>query len=206
MRSLIVVLALVLAPAASAHHGDELPIFAAKGPHVTVIGDSVLTAIAWDGGPLRVLETNVGADVDAAICRRTVGESCLYDGYRPPTVVDLAQDEGPFLAPLVVIECGYNDDEATFGQTVATGVQALLASGVRHVFWLTLHGSDRQRTDMNAQLEAVAAVTPAMSVIDWNAQSAGHADWFQPDGTHLYGRGGFEMAALIRDSVLRYDR
>jgi hypothetical protein len=42
-----------------------------------------------------------------------------------------------------------------------------------------------------------------MTVIDWNACSAGHGGWFGPDGLHLSGEGAQGLAHCMHDAVLR---
>src|SRR4051794_36171993 len=100
---------------------------------VTVIGDSVLTAVLWNGEPLQILERGRDVDMEVEVCRRLTGESCPFEGQVAPTLLDTVHALGPRLAPTVVVEVGYNDFQDTFAENVEQSVQALLANGAKRI-------------------------------------------------------------------------
>lgn len=55
--------------------------------------------------------------------------------------------------------------------------------------WLVAAGEDDERF-------------PALEVARWDEDSAGHADWLQPDGVHLTPTGGAAYAGLLFDAVV----
>src|SRR5512132_6219 len=139
MRRIGVALA-VLALALSAGSAD-----AAK-PAVLVFGDSILTQVQWNAEPLALLSSGFELRLDVAVCRTTIGESCPFEGSRPPTlderIAELRSEAQ--LAPTVVIEAGYNDDPATFAQGVEATLHALESAGVKRILWTTLKESRPQ--------------------------------------------------------------
>lgn len=84
----------------------------AAGPRVTVIGDSILTAVLWNSAPLSILTAGYDVRMDVGICRTLTGTSCPFDGERVPTVLDVVHADGSGLGPTVVVEAGYNDPAA----------------------------------------------------------------------------------------------
>ena len=117
-----------------------------------------------------------------AACRRLVdselrGEHAEYPGRDP--------ELGARLGRNVVIVGGYNEFEDRYAAAVETTLKALEAANVDHVFWLTLRAARHPYVNMNDDLEAAAASTPRVTVIDWNVYSRSHPDWFQDDGIHL---------------------
>lgn len=189
-------LALLLSLAGTAR-ADTAP------PHVTVIGDSVMTAVWWHGEPLALATHGFDVDWEVAVCRTIAGQSCPFEGSRPPTLLDLVRTEGARLGQTVLVEVGYNDPPADFGQEVDEAVWALAGVGVRHVIWLTLHESLPQYTAMNAALEAATARHPELTVADWNAAAQGHPDWFQDDGIHLNAAGSDGLATFVNAALVR---
>lgn len=168
-------------------------------PRVTVFGDSVLTAVEWNDEPLRILEQGVDVQLDVAVCRRLVGQSCPFDGTRAPTLVDAAAHG---VAPSVVVEIGYNDDPRTFATSVEQALSSLHRAGARHIRWLTLRETKKQYARMNAVLRQSAATDPELTLVDWNAYSGNHPEWFQSDGEHLDYGGAVAMASIIHASLL----
>jgi hypothetical protein len=171
----------------------------APPPRVTFIGDSIAAAIAYDEVPTRILSRGVDLDLQLAVCRRLVGESCPYKGTRPLTLVDLLPTLEP--APTVVVEVGYNDFEATFAQTVETVLAALRGAGAERVLWLTLREQRSSYAEMNDVIRAAAAKHPELTVVDWNRYSRSHPQWFQDDGLHLDYEGAVAMATLVQKTL-----
>jgi hypothetical protein len=170
-------------------------------PQVTVIGDSVLTAVEWNPEPLAILKQGVDLRVDVGICRRLTGVSCASEGGPVPTLVDVVGTLGPELGPVVLVEVGYNDDHDTFALNVEQSITALLHAGVQHILWANLHGFGSHWGDMNAVLDAAARRHPELTVIDWNDYAGDHWSWFQNDAIHLRYEGAIAMATLYRRAI-----
>jgi hypothetical protein len=205
MRLGVVVAAAVLATACFLAAGSSPAAAAYAQPdRVTVIGDSVLTAVQWNQQPLSILEQGfANMDLEIAICRTLTGESCPFDGGRPPTLVDLVQGLGGQIGATVVVEVGYNDPEATFADAVNASIQKLLDAGVQRILWVNYHDWLPQYTRMNATLANVAKAYPQVSIVDWQALSLNRYSWFQGDGIHLVHDGAIALATLIHDSIVR---
>src|SRR6478735_8070750 len=153
-----------------------------QAQHVMLIGDSVADGIAGDNDAIAILEQGIDLDLELAPCRRVDGDSCPYNGVRPPTLVDLAKSLGSKLGPNVVVAVGYNDFEDQYAQNIQSALATLKAQGVKHVWWLTLRAARHPALNMNQDIEDAAAAHPdLMSVIDWNVYSRSHPDWFQSD-------------------------
>lgn len=202
---LLVVLA-AAAPAATASpmpaHGAPAPSAATPArPHVTVIGDSVLTQVLWNAAPLQILENGFDMWMQIGVCRRLTGESCPFEGGEVPTLLDVVRQDSTELGPTVVVEVGYNDYQQTFAQSVEQSIDALLAAGVEHILWVNLREAHRSYVEMNAELLAASRRHPQVALVDWNDVSAGHPDWFQNDGIHLFYNGGIALATLLHGAL-----
>lgn len=180
---------------AGAQAADDPP------PQVTVIGDSVLTGVLWNEGPLAILQHGLQMRLDIGVCRRLTGVSCPYEGGRVPTLLDVVNTLGPQLGKVVLVEVGYNDDYDTFAQDVEVSINALLQAGVERILWVNLHGFSRQWHDMNDVLDAAARRHRELTVIDWNGYASDHWSWFQGDGIHLVDEGAGAMATLFRSAI-----
>jgi hypothetical protein len=167
--------------------------------HVTLIGDSVATAITGDTDAIRVLRGGSDLDLDAAPCRRLVDPSCPPN---PPTVVEVIKQLGPAVGPTVVIAVGYNDFEDHYAGEIDDTLAALDAASVKRIFWLTMRAAHHPYINMNDEIVAAAAKRSNMTVIDWNVYSRSHPEWFQADGIHLLGGGSRAMAGLIHDKLV----
>jgi hypothetical protein len=166
---------------------------------VTFIGDSIATAIAYNAPAKELLATGIDLDLQLAVCRRLVGDSCPFDGVRPPTLVDLLPTIQ--VGSTVVVEVGYNDWEDSFADSVETSLQALRKAGAKRVLWLTLRADRTSYLSMNDVIRAAATRHPELTVVDWNLYSRSHPDWFQDDGLHLNSAGALMMATLIHRSL-----
>ena len=74
---------------------------------------------------------------------------------------------------------------------------------MRTVVWLTLRDPVGGNAVQNRVIEAAPRRWPQLVIADWGAYSAGHVDWFNPDGIHptplgAAGLGVFIHAALVR--------
>ena len=166
---------------------------------VTLIGDSVADAITLDATSKRVLSRGIDLDLQVAVCRRLVGDSCPYQGTRPLNVVDLLPTIQ--LGSTAVVEVGYNDHEDTFPDAVETVLAALHQAGAQRVLWLTLRADRTSYLSMNDVIRAAVAHHPELTVVDWNLYSRSHPDWFQDDGLHLDSTGALAMATLIHRAL-----
>ena len=195
-------LALAVAAAALVVAGGAGASTQQSAQHVTMIGDSVADAIAGASDATAILRAGIDLDLELAPCRRVDGDSCPYNGARPPTLVDLANSMGSKLGPNVVVAVGYNDYEDLYAQNISTALTTLKAQGVKRVWWLTLRAARHPALHMNDDIEAAAKAHPELEVIDWNVYSRSHPDWFQDDGLHLLGAGSEAMATLIHKTLL----
>lgn len=190
--------ALVLLAAALA--GSTTRAGVPGAPRVLLIGDSVATGMQWHNDAIAVLEQDLNVTWQVAVCRRLVGLGCTFEGVTPPSLVSLVSSLGP-VPPVVVVEMGYNDYQATFAASVEQSIELLLAHGAQHILWLTLRAVRHPYVQMNAVLAAAARRHPEVSLVDWNRYARGHPDWFQSDGEHLMDAGGLAMATLIHLAV-----
>jgi hypothetical protein len=176
---------------------------APAAPHVTVIGDSVLTAVQWNVAPLATLQQGFAMELDIGVCRRIVVASCPFEGGRVPTVMDAIAATGVRLGPTVLVEVGYNDDARTFEHEVEGAVQAMLRFGVQRILWVNFPAANPEWVEMNAALEAVAARHHELTVVDWNGPSHEHWSWFQGDGIHLLYPGAMALASILNQALVQ---
>lgn len=170
-------------------------------PRVTVIADSVLTAVYWNAAPLAVLGEGFDLRMEVGVCRKVTGVSCPFEGGTVPTLVDLVAQLGPALGPTVVVEVGYSDDPATFSDSVEQAIGGLLAVGVKQILWVNMHEWQPQYAGMNETLVAAAKRHPEVTVVDWDAYSRERYSWFQSDGVHLAHDGAMAIATLLHRAV-----
>jgi peptidoglycan/LPS O-acetylase OafA/YrhL len=163
------------------------PSPAATSVTTTLIGDSVMITAA------ATLRARLGdaAWIDAKQNRQfSAGVSILRD---------LRERGG--LGQVVVLALG-NNGPVTAAQVDA--VMTELAGGAR-VLLVTVRVSRSWQDGVNETLRAAAARNPTVTIVDWWGASAGHPDWFQPDGTHFptdSGPGARAYANLIADAVI----
>ncbi len=197
MRKIIAFLITVLvllAPTGSA--GSRVP------QHVTFIGDSAAGGIPGNSAAIAILGLGIDLDIQTAACRAVDGDSCPIDGVRPPNVVQLANSMGSKLGPNVVVAVGYNDPKTQYPQNIEDALAAFRAAGVKRVYWLTLRTVRDGYASMNNDITSAATNHPELSVIDWNAYSRSHDEWFQPDGLHPLWPASRAMAKLIHQRLV----
>jgi Putative Ig domain len=194
--SFVVAVSLVLSAAAASARAASLP-------RVTVISDSIISAVDWNATPTAILEQGIDLQMQVGICRRVEGVSCPFDGGEVPTLVDLVPDLGSSIAQTVIVEVGYNDPADVFPQEVDDAMQVLFRAGVTRVLWVNMREAQGQYPVMNADLLAAAGRYPQLTVIDWNAYSVDHPEWFQTDGMHLLEAGGEGMATLLHNALMQ---
>ena len=174
---------------------------AADPPRVTVIGDSVLTAVEWNETPLAIFEQGLDLQLNIGVCRTLEGVSCPFEGGNVPTLMDIVNGLGPRLGDTVLVEVGYNDPAPEFAQRVEDSVNALLAAGVKRILWVNLRTWQQQYIAMNQVLADAATRHPQLKIIDWDSDSHAHYSWFQGDGIHLVYDGAVAMATLLNASI-----
>jgi hypothetical protein len=171
-------------------------------PRVTVISDSILTAVTWGNDPaLSTLSQGLDLQIDAAVCRRLNGQSCQFNNAYAPTTLSVINGWSTVLGSVVVIVDGYNDLPDQFPGDVELTLNTLRNDGVQHVLWLNLHEVRPEYAAKNAVLAAAAKHHPELRVLDWNAYSSPHGDWYQTDFIHLRPAGGVAIAAFIRNAI-----
>ena len=172
-------------------------------PHVTIVSDSVLTAVTWSNTAAQAtLNQDLDVQIDAGVCRRLNGQSCEFNGGYVPTTLDVINGWRTTLGPVVVIVDGYNDIPAAFASDVELTLDTLRDDGVQRVLWLNLHEVRAEYAQKNAVLAAAALHHPELRVLDWNAYSSPHPEWYQTDYIHLVPAGGLAIAAYIHQAIL----
>ena len=76
-----------------------------------------------------------------------------------------------------------------------------LAEG-REVFWLTV--TDDYKVNINESLRALGEEIPNLHIIDWEAISAGHPEYFAADGLHLTGSGQVAYTNAIYSAISNF--
>jgi hypothetical protein len=155
-----------------------------------------------DASAVSILKAGDVVNFEVAPCRRLEGTGCPYQGSTPPSAIDVIQSLGSKIGPNVVMDIGYNDFEDQYAGNITDALAAMKAAGVKHVWWVTLRASRHPYVTMNADIATAAADTSWMSVIDWNAYSRNHPDWFQSDDVHLLHAGAVAMATLVHKSLV----
>lgn len=171
-------------------------------PRVTLIGDSIAASVEQTQEARRILRQGIDFDPQVAVCRRLAGDSCPYEGSRPPTLVDVVSAPGAHIGETAIVAVGYNEFEQAFADDVQQSFKALRTAGVTRVLWVLLREQRHPYVTMNDVIRTAAATHPELTVIDWNAASRGHADWFQDDGLHLTYAGAVAMATLFHNTLV----
>ena len=194
---LLVTAALCVVAAPSRSAAVEAP-----PPRVTLIGDSIATAIQYDPDARAQLSQGIDLRLELAPCRRVAQSSCPYNGSRPPTLVDLAGSLAGALGNTVIVAVGYNDFETAYAGNIEDALTALARAGVTRVLWTTLRAERHPYVTMNDAIQAAETKHPELTVVDWNVYSRSHPDWFQSDGLHLNGAGANAMATLFHQALV----
>lgn len=181
-----------------------LPAGARAGaPHVTIVSDSVLTAVTWGNVQAQTaLDQNLDVQIDAGVCRRLNVQSCEFNGGYVPTALDVINGWRTTLGPVVVIVDGYNDIPTSFAADVELTLDTLRDDGVQRILWVNLHEVRPEYAQKNAVLAAAALHHPELRVLDWNAYSSAHPEWYQTDYIHLVPAGGVAIAAFINQAIV----
>lgn len=188
--------AVLLVAASAPADGTSAP------PRVSVISDSILTSVTWGNDAAQaVLTQGLDMEIDAGVCRRLNGQSCDFNGGHVPTVLDMV-NAWSNLGSVVVIVDGYNDVPTAFAGDVELVLDTLHNRGVAHVLWVNLHAVRPEYVAKNAVLAAAARAHPDLRVLDWNAYSASHREWYQTDSIHLVPAGGVAIAGWLHAAIL----
>jgi hypothetical protein len=197
--ALCALLAVSVAAAAPATGLSSAP---AAPPRVVFFGDSVAEGIAFNADALAILRQGIDLQLELAQCRRLEQASCYGEGgVRPPTVIDRLQS-GIDAGSVAIVAVGYNDYESYYPGDIEDVLAALRKAGVTRVLWPTLRATAHQYLSMNDAIRAAAERHPELTVVDWNAYSRNHPDWFGPDGLHLGADGALAMATLLHQALV----
>jgi hypothetical protein len=126
-------------------------------------------------------------DVDAVVSRQ-------WD----PGVATVDADRGSGrLRPTLVVGLGTN------GTVSAAEFDAMVraAAGSRRIVFVTVRVPRPWEGGDNATLRAGVERHPGTVLVDWYTASAGHPEWFAPDGYHLTPAGSRAYAALVAAAV-----
>jgi hypothetical protein len=170
----------------------------ASPPRVTLIGDSVPEVLAQNPGPEQVLAQGFDLQLQTDACRKLVDPGCYSES--PPSALDVVQQLGPELGPIVVVDVGYNDVAATYGAGLDEVMNALVAAGVQHVIWVTLTETQEAWSEIDQVIRAAPARWPQLTVADWAPVAAGQP-WFN-DIAHLNYDGAVALAIFLRPYLL----
>jgi hypothetical protein len=175
-------------------------------PRVTMISDSVASAIWFDPSARATLAQGVDLFLEPGQGRQLGGS--VPAGAGPPTALDLIQQLGPRLGQTVILFVGDNDNYSDDAWNVESARDDLIAVGVTHIIWVTLHVTPEHMsyTFMNDAIRRQGAADPTrVTVVDWKAYSANHPEWFQGDGVHLAGAGAAALAQLLHAQLARLE-
>lgn len=150
---------------------------------VTAIGDSVLL-----GARDEVTRLMPKLTIDAAISRQADGVASRIK----------ARKAAGQLADVVVIHTGTN------GPAYAATLEPMMRelSDRARVVVVNLHMPDKWMAESNGVISAQVAKHSNARLADWAAASAGHREYFYPDGTHTTPVGSRAYATVIAE-VLR---
>jgi hypothetical protein len=98
---------------------------------------------------------------------------------------------------VLVVDVGYNDDSALYGQEMAQVIRAAKTDGVKEIVWVNLRETQSLFKRINAVIGTEAQRFPLVQVADWNSWSAGKP-WFRSDGLHLTDSGAQGLALMLR--------
>jgi hypothetical protein len=199
MRRLVALLSVVLAAAVLASTASA---GGSVRPRVTLFGDSVAAALAYQGKARSMLAKGLDLRIDAKVCRRLVENGCPYKGDRPASVLSLVEKPSAALGDVVVIDVGYNDDPSAYGDDIDRVMQALVRQGVSTVIWVTMQEKRPLYRMTNAAIRAAAKRWPQINIADWTAASRARSGWFVDDGLHLSSAGALGLAMFLRPLVL----
>jgi hypothetical protein len=161
---------------------------------VYFLGDSVM---AWGVRTLahELSQNRPPAVIDVASCRGLV-RSCALRGktVRPPSGLQRIRQERGHLGSLVVIELCYNDVPGRW--SIGRVMSELRRQHVAHVVWVNLSERRPIYRRTNLALSAARSRWRELRVLNWQAASARHPEWFL-DGVHLTRAGKTAFARFV---------
>jgi hypothetical protein len=168
----------------------------AAGERMFLLGDSVMAGLRFSSAAQAALSSVYDVTLDAKVCRALREPSCStkYDG-QPPAALTVLRANAGRVGDALVMMAGYND--GNIGPGLDAIMAEAIAQGIPHVLWLTYRNVSGRYSGSNATLWAKTADYPTLTVVDWNAYSAGHGDWFGGDGLHLTGSGAMGLAQFL---------
>jgi hypothetical protein len=178
------------------------PGAAAGRPQVTFIGDSVAESLDYVPSARARLGRGLRLRLDAAVCRRLVQPSCVFQGAAPSTALQAVQSYGHSLGEVLIVKVGYNEGAPGYAEGIDRVMRAARAQGAKAVVWSTLRETSSIYVETNRVIKRAAKRWPQLRIADWNAYSRGKP-WFGPDGLHLTATGANALATLLRQNVAR---
>ena len=182
--------------------GAAAPGSAAHRPQVTFVGDSVAASLGYVPSARARLGRGLSLRVDAAVCRRLVQPSCVFQGAAPSTALQAVRSYGHSLGEVLIVKVGYNESSFGYSEGIDRVMRAARAQGAKAVVWSTLRETSSIYTETNRAIRKAAKRWPQLRVADWNAFSHGKP-WFGPDGLHLTATGANALAGLLRQQVAK---
>lgn len=173
-------------------------------PRVTLFGDSVAAALAYQASARKTLGKGLDLQIDAKVCRRLAETGCPYKGDRPASVLSLVTQPEKPLGSVVVIDVGYNDVPSDYGADIDRVMQALVRQSVTTVIWVTMQERRVLYRTTNTAIRAAAKRWPQIRIADWDDASAAKPKWFVDDGLHLTSAGAVGLARFLRPLVLAW--
>jgi hypothetical protein len=148
------------------------------GP-VSAVGDSIMLDIQ------PYLATDIpGAQINGLVSRQ----------FESGIAVVQAEKAAGTLGNVLVVELGTN------GTVTSADFDVMMqaASGVKRVVFVNINVPRPWEAPDNAVLAAGVAQYPGLAVlVNWNAVSSGHPEWFTPDQVHLEPAGAQALANLV---------
>jgi hypothetical protein len=165
-------------------------------PQSTAPPTAAAVTVPVNVGAVFAVGDSVTIDIAAALQRAVAGVT--VDGKvgrqfsAGVDIVDQLRGAGR-LAQTVVVALGTN------GTVTPAEFDAMMhaAAGVQRVVFVTVHVPRTWENEVNSTLHAGVARYPDTALADWHALSAGHPEWFAPDGYHLTQPGAQALAQLI---------
>ena len=158
-----------------------------KDVPLTAVGDSVMA----DGSDnFMKLFDDKKVIIDAAVSRQMGASLDLLQNYK---------DQG-VLAPNVMIGLGTN---GPFNMDQVGQVMQLVGPK-RHVYWINVHVPTRPwEKTVNGVLDQASKKYKNLTVIDWNAYSQNHTDWFYDDNVHPNPDGSMYYTSFVAKEILK---
>jgi peptidoglycan/LPS O-acetylase OafA/YrhL len=153
-----------------------------KNERVTAIGDSILLDVApylTEYFPFINMDGKVGRQMFQAV-----------------EIVKKMKKEGT-LGDTVIIELGSN---GAFNKNELISMIKLIGND-REIIFINTRVPRPWETEVNNALKEVTEKYTNTTLVNWYAASAGHNEYFSPDGVHLNEKGAKAYAALVAKSV-----